>query len=122
MWNLVLVPVLGHIKVAVATAELGDVRHTVGARTDDVAIHLEGSRGKATGTGGIAVSLFIALQSFQKVMKKQGFWMQVVVICVGIAFGSCAHPIQRGQRFSASLILLSLKPVISVSSLMMRVG
>jgi hypothetical protein len=45
---------------------------SVVTRADDVSIHFEGSRGKATGTGGITISLFIAFQSVQKILKKRG--------------------------------------------------
>jgi hypothetical protein len=52
-----------------------DVGVSIVTGADDVAIHLEGSRGKATRTGGIAIPFLIALQSFQKVLKRHGIRM-----------------------------------------------
>jgi hypothetical protein len=74
-WRFPVRHVFSDVKHAVAVAILLDVGVSIVTWADDVAIHLEDSRGKATRTGRIAIPFFIALQSFQKVLKRRGVRM-----------------------------------------------
>jgi hypothetical protein len=66
MRNLVLVPVLGYIKVAVATTELGDVRHAVNTGAYDIAVIFAIAGKKPAGAAHITVSLLVQDQGVEQ--------------------------------------------------------